>query len=324
MVDGRAELRGLMAMSVRVFIEPQQGASYEQVLGLARCAERLGFDGFFSSDHYLKMSAVSGLPGPLDTWTTMAGLARDTVRLRLGSLVTPATFRLPGPLAIAVAQIDDMSGGRVELGLGAGWFEAEHRAYGIGFPPIEVRHQMLEEQLAIVTGLWRTPVGDTFEFAGTHYRVDASPALPKPRQQPHAPIIVGGKGHVRIPRLAATYADEFNMSFPPLEEYAPQRDRVRAACERRGRDPDSLVYSCALTVCVGANEAEYVRRAHTIGRAPDELRRAGLAGVPGEVIERMAAFRAAGVERFYLQTLDLDDHDHLELIAHDVVPSVGG
>jgi alkanesulfonate monooxygenase len=306
-------------VTFRIFIEPQQGASYERVLRLAQCAERLGFDGFFSSDHYLKMSAVSGLPGPLDTWTTMAGLARDTSTLRLGSLVTPVTFRHPGPLAIAVAQIDDMSGGRVELGLGAGWFEAEHRAYAVPFPPIGVRHRMLEEQLAIITGLWSTPVGETFRFDGTHYQVDASPALPKPRQQPRLPIIVGGKGPVRTPRLAATYADEFNMSFPPLDDFVQQRARVRAACEARRRDPDSLVYSCALVVCCGADEAEFERRARAIDRAPDELRRLGLAGLPGEVAERIAAYRAAGVERFYLQTLDIDDLDHLELLATEVL-----
>ena len=306
-------------MTFRIFIEPQQGASYERVLRLAQCAERLGFDGFFSSDHYLKMSAVSGLPGPLDTWTTMAGLARDTTRLRLGSLVTPVTFRHPGPLAIAVAQIDDMSGGRVELGLGAGWFEAEHRAYGIAFPAIGVRHRMLEEQLAIITGLWSTPVGETFRIDGTHYQVDASPALPKPRQQPRLPIILGGRGPVRTPRLAATYADEFNVSFPPLDVFVEVTARVRAACEARQRDPDSLVYSCALNVCCGADEAEFIRRAGAIDRDPDELRRVGLAGVPGEVAERIAAYRAAGVERFYLQTLDIDDLDHLELIATTVL-----
>ena len=309
-------------MSYRIFIEPQQGASYERVLRLARTAERLGYDGFFSSDHYLKMSAVSGLPGPLDTWTTMAGLARETSTLRLGSLVTPVTFRHPGPLAIAVAQIDDMSGGRVELGLGAGWFENEHRAYGVAFPPIGVRHRMLEEQLAIITGLWRTPIGETFDFAGAHYQVDASPALPKPRQQPAPPIIVGGRGPVRTPRLAATYASEFNMSFPSLDDFVQQRARVRAACEAIGRDPDALVYSCALVVCCGASEAEFVRRAKAIDRAPEDLRRVGLAGLPGEVIETLGAYRAAGAERFYLQTLDIDDLDHLELLATAVLPQV--
>ncbi|TML08573.1 MAG: LLM class F420-dependent oxidoreductase [Actinobacteria bacterium] len=306
-------------MSYRIFIEPQQGASYDRVLRLAQCAERLGYEGFFSSDHYLKMSDVSGLPGPLDTWTTMAGLARDTSALRLGSLVTPVMFRNPGPRAIAVAQIDDMSGGRAELGLGAGWFETEHRAYGVAFPPIGVRHRMLEEQLAIITGLWRTPVGETFNFQGAHYQVDASPALPKPHQRPAPPIIVGGRGPVRTPRLAATFADEFNMSFPPVDDFVQQRARVRAACEARGRDPDSLVYSCALVVCCGADEAEFVRRARAIDRAPDELRRSGLAGLPGEVVDTLGVYRAAGVERFYLQTLDIDDLEHLELIATEVL-----
>ncbi|MEO8697506.1 MAG: LLM class F420-dependent oxidoreductase [Acidimicrobiales bacterium] len=307
-------------MTFRIFIEPQQGASYERVLRLAHCAERLGFDGFFSSDHYLKMSAVSGLPGPLDTWTTMAGLARDTTRLRLGSLVTPVTFRNPGPLAIAVAQIDDMSGGRVELGIGSGWFENEHHAYGIPFPAIGVRHRMLEEQLAIITGIWDTPAGETFRFDGIHYQVDGSPGLPKPRQRPRLPIIIGGKGPKRTPRLVATYADEFNVSFPPIDVFVHHRDLVRAACAARQRDPDSLVYSCALIVCCGASEAEFLQRARAIERDPDELRRVGLAGLPGEVAERIAAYRAAGVERFYLQTLDIDDLDHLELIAATVLP----
>ena len=307
-------------MTFRIFIEPQQGASYERVVRLAQRAEQLGYDGFFSSDHYLKMSAVSGLPGPLDTWTTMAGLARDTNRLRLGSLVTPVTFRHPGPLAIAVAQIDDMSGGRVELGIGSGWFENEHRAYGLAFPPIGIRHRMLEEQLAIITGLWNTPVGETFSFVGAHYQVGDSPALPKPRQQPRLPIIIGGKGPKRTPRLVATYADEFNVSFPPIDVFVHHRGLVRAACEARQRDPDSLVYSAALIVCCGSDEAEFLQRARAIDRDPDELRRVGLAGLPAEVIDRIAAYRAAGVERFYLQTLDIDDLDHLELLATDVLP----
>jgi F420-dependent oxidoreductase-like protein len=307
-------------VTFRIFIEPQQGAGYERVLRLALHAERLGYDGFFSSDHYLKMSDVSGLPGPLDTWTTMAGLARDTTRLRLGSLVTPVTFRHPGPLAIAVAQIDDMSGGRVELGIGSGWFENEHRAYGLTFPPIGVRHRMLEEQLAIITGLWNTPTGETFSFVGAHYQVDDSPALPKPRQHPRVPIIIGGKGPKRTPRLVATYADEFNVSFPPVDVFVHHRGLVRAACDGRGRDPDSLVYSAALIVCCGADEAEFQQRARAIGRDPIELRRVGLAGIPGEVIDRIGAYRAAGVERFYLQTLDIDDLDHLELVATDVLP----
>src|SRR5215204_1686172 len=230
-------------MDIRIFIEPQQGASYERVLTLARTTEQLGFDGFFSSDHYLKMSDVSGLPGPLDTWTTLAGLARDTTRLRLGPLVTPVTFRLPGPLAIAVAQIDAMSGGRIELSLGAGWFDAEHRAYGIPFPSTRTRFEMLTEQLDIISGLWSTPPGETFDYAGEHYEVVDSPALPKPAQQPHPPIILGGHGAKRTPALAAKHAAEFNLPFGSLDGFVSQRVRVRDACAALGRDPDSMIFS---------------------------------------------------------------------------------
>ena len=306
-------------MDFRIFIEPQQGADYDRVLRLAQTAERLGFNGFFSSDHYLKMSAIDGLPGPLDTWTTLAGLARDTTRLRLGSLITPVTFRHPGPLAIAVAQIDHMSGGRIELSLGAGWYESEHRAYGIPFPSTAERFGMLEEQLAIVSGLWATPVGERFSYAGTHYSVGDSPALPKPQQQPAPPIIIGGWGTKRTPRLAARYAAEFNSPFPPLEGFKAQRGRIHAACDAIGRDPASLVTSCALIVCCGSTEAEFTRRAKAIGREPGELRDNGLAGSPQQLIDKIATYHVAGVDRFYLQTLDIDDLDHLEVLAVDVL-----
>ena len=168
-------------MDLRIFTEPQQGASYDDLLAVARTAEELGFDAFFRSDHYLKMGDVSGEPGPTDAWITLAGLARDTSTIRLGTLVTPVTFRLPGPLAVSVAQVDAMSGGRVELGIGTGWFDDEHTAYGIPFPPFGERFDMLEEQLSIITGLWETPIGETFSFDGTHYQVTDSPALPEAR-----------------------------------------------------------------------------------------------------------------------------------------------
>lgn len=174
-------------MQLRIFTEPQQGATYDDLLAVAQEAERLGFDAFFRSDHYLKMGDVSGLPGPTDAWITLAGIARETSTIRLGTLVTAATFRLPGPLAIAVANVDQMSGGRVELGLGSGWFDDEHTAYGIPFPPLGERFDRLEEQLAIVTGLWETPEGETFAFAGTHHTLVDSPALPKPVQRPRPP-----------------------------------------------------------------------------------------------------------------------------------------
>ncbi len=251
---------------------------------------------------------------------TLAGLARDTSRLRLGTLVTSATFRLPGPLAISVAEVDHMSGGRVELGLGAGWFEAEHRAYAIPFPPLGERFERLEEQLAIITGLWATPAGERFAFTGRHYELTDSPALPKPLQQPRPPVIVGGHGPARTPRLAATYADEFNLAFPPLEEFIEQTARVRAACEAVDRDPASLTYSAALVLCCGTDDGEFERRAAAIGREPEELRENGAAGTVDEVAGTLTRWREAGAERIYLQVLDLSDLEHLELVAAEVVP----
>lgn len=310
-------------MDLRIFTEPQQGASYSQLREVALEAERLGFDAFFRSDHYLRMGEGSGLPGPTDAWVTLAALAVETERIRLGTLVTAATFRQPGPLAIAVAQVDEMSGGRIELGLGTGWFAAEHSAYGIPFPPLGERFERLEEQLEIVLGLWRTPVGETYSFAGRHYQLADSPALPKPVQRPNPPVIVGGGGAVRTPALAARYATEFNLPFHSLAEMAAQFERVRSACESAGRDPASIVFSAAQTVCVGETEDEVVRRAARIGRDLDDLRTNGVAGRIDEVVARLSAFAAAGARRFYLQVLDLDDLDHLRLIAERVAPQLG-
>jgi F420-dependent oxidoreductase-like protein len=308
-------------MLLRIFIEPQQGASYGQQLRVAQATEALGFDALFRSDHFLTMGG-DGLPGPTDAWVTLAGLARETERIRLGTLVTSATFRLPGVLAIEVAQADAMSGGRIELGLGAGWYEAEHAAYGVPFPPLGERFERLEETFAVLTGLWGTPEGQRFGFDGKHYRLTDSPALPKPVQQPHPPLIVGGFGAKRTPRLAATYAQEFNLAFTSVATTDEQFGRVRAACEDMGRDPASLRFSAAQVVCCGADEAEVERRAANIGRKPDELREHGAAGTPDEVVARLEEFAAIGAEVAYLQVLDLDDLDHLELIARDVMPRV--
>lgn len=302
-------------MDLRIFTEPQQGASYDTLLTVAKATEDLGFDGFFRSDHYLRMGEVDGLPGPTDAWVTLAGLARETRRIRLGTLMTAATFRLPGVLAIQVAQVDQMSGGRVELGLGAGWYEEEHTAYGIPFPA--EKFARLEEQLAIVTGLWATEEGKTFSHQGTHYQLTDSPALPKPAQA-KVPVLIGGSGPVRTPRLAARYADEFNMPFASIADSESQFARVRAAAEQAGRQGDDLVYSNALVACVGRDEAEVARRAAAIGRQVDELRTNGLAGTPAEVVDRIGQYAAAGSQRMYLQILDLADLDHLELIASEV------
>jgi F420-dependent oxidoreductase-like protein len=308
-------------MQLRIFTEPQQGASYDDLLAVAKASEQLGFDAFFRSDHFLKMGAVSGLPGPTDAWATLAGIARDTSTVRLGTLVTSATFRLPGPLAITVAEVDAMSGGRVELGLGAGWYEAEHKAYGIPFPDLGERFERLEEQLAIITGLWGTPPDERFDFAGKHYSLERSPALPKPVQQP-VPVIVGGGGPKRTPRLAATYAAEFNLAFAPLERFTTQSQRVRDACRAIGRDPSSITLSAALVVCCGRDEAEYAKRAAAIGREPAELRTNGAAGTPEEVAATLRTWSEAGATRIYLQVLDLNDLEHLQLIADAVAPNV--
>jgi alkanesulfonate monooxygenase len=261
-------------------------------------------------------------PGPTDTLVTLAGLARETSTIRLGSLVQSSTFRLPGPLAIALAEIDAMSAGRLEVGLGTGWFDDEHRAYGIPFPPLGERFDRLEEQLEIITGLWKQPPGEPFSFAGKHYQVEDSPALPKPVQQPHPPVIVGGYGRKRTPALAARFAGEFNVPFPPLEVYRDAVTRVREGCTKVDRDPATLRASVALVVCCGSDEDEYRRRADSIGRAADELRENGAAGLPNEVVDTITRFGEAGAQTVYLQVLDLDDLDHLRLLAAEVMPQV--
>jgi len=307
-------------VDLRIFTEPQQGASYETLRKVAVTAEQTGFSAFFRSDHYLTMGG-DGLPGPTDAWTTLAGLARDTTTIRLGTLVTSATFRHPGVLAIQVAGVDEMSGGRVELGLGSGWYEQEHTAYGIPFPSLKERYDRFSEQLAVVTGLWGTPEGQTFDFDGEHYTLADSPALPKPVQSP-VPIIIGGAGKKRGAELTARYAAEFNVPFASTDDVAAAYGRVRQACESAGRDADDLTYSAALIVCCGKDEAEVNRRAAAIGREPDELRVNGLTGTPGEVADAIARFREVGVERLYLQIMDLSDLDHLELIASEVAPQL--
>ncbi|MFE5300033.1 LLM class F420-dependent oxidoreductase [Streptomyces sp. NPDC056632] len=307
-------------MDLRIFTEPQQGADYDTLLKVARATEELGFDAFFRSDHYLSMGSADGLPGPTDAWITLAGLARETKRIRLGTLMTAGTFRLPGVLAIQVAQVDRMSGGRIELGLGAGWFEEEHRAYGIPFP--KEKFGRLEEQLEIVTGLWGTEVGKTFSYDGRHYQLADSPALPKPAQA-RIPVLIGGHGASRTPRLAVRFADEFNIPFASLEDTERQFARVRAAAAEAGRPADALVYSNALVVCVGRDDAEVARRAAAIGRDVDELKANGLAGSPAEVVDKIGRYGALGSTRIYLQVLDLDDLDHLELISAQVQTQLG-
>ena len=315
-------------MELRVFVEPQQGASYDQQLKVARVAEAAGYGAFFRSDHFVAMGG-DGMPGPTEAWTTLGGIARETSAIRLGTLVTSATFRHPGILAVQVAQVDAMSGGRVELGLGAGWFEREHAAYGVPFPGTGERFERLEEQLQVVTGLFDTPVGSSFDFDGKHYRLRDCPALPKPVQSP-VPIIMGGKGPRRTPDLAARFAAEFNGIFTGVEETARIFDGVRAAMDRVGRDPSSMIWSVALTLATGRDDAEVARRAAAIGRDAEELRANQLGGTPAQLVARLGLFGSfvpcgiadAGVTRAYLQVMDLDDLEHVEFAAAEVLPQL--
>jgi F420-dependent oxidoreductase-like protein len=306
-------------MRLVVMIEPQFGASYGDQARLAKHAEELGFDGFFRSDHLATMRPDLGLPGPTDTWAVLAGLAVETSRLRLGSMVTSATFRLPGPLAVTVATVDHMSGGRIEFGLGAGWFEFEHTAYGIPFPPVDERFDRLEEQLAIVTGLWRTPVGDRFDFDGKHYQLSESPALPKPAQTPAPPVIVGGHGKRRTPELAARYADEFNVPFADVDKTGRLFRNVESVSAELGRTTSGrapLVLSAAQTVACGRTDAEARNRAENIGGTPP------LFGTPAQIVDHIGKFAETGATRLYLQILDLADLDHLDVIASKVAPQL--
>jgi F420-dependent oxidoreductase-like protein len=306
-------------MDLRIMTEPQQGASYEDQLAVAQTAEAAGFDAFFRSDHFLAMGGT-GDPGPTDSWVTLGGIARETSTIRLGTLVTSATFRLPGLLAIQVAQVDAMSGGRVELGLGTGWFEAEHTAYGFPFPPVGERFDRLEEQLEIVTGLWGTPVGEHFSYSGKHYTLTDSPALPKPAQA-SVPIIIGGSGPKRTPSLAARFAAEYNCLFIAPDEARARYERIAEACAEAGRE-DQPIRSIMLPFAVGKDDAEVARRADARGGRLDDLRKVGIAGTPSEAVDALGRYAEAGVQRVYLQHLDLTDLAQLELIGAEVLPQV--
>lgn len=307
-------------MELCIFTEPQQGMSYDEQLAQAQATERLGFDGWFRSDHFLHMGAGDPMPGPTDAWTTLAGLARETSRIRLGTLVSSATFRHPSVLAIQVAQVDAMSGGRVEFGLGTGWFAEEHHAYGIPFP--ERRFGLLEEQLQVITGLWSTPVGETFSFAGDHYALDRSPALPKPVQA-RVPVIVGGGGPSRTPAITARYATEYNRGFVGEDEIAAAFARVRAACDGIGRDPATLRLSVALPTVVATDDATYRRRLEAIHADPATFAEVNVAGTPEQAVAKLRRLRELGADRVYLQLVDVRDLDHIDLVAAEVLPHLG-
>jgi F420-dependent oxidoreductase-like protein len=316
-------------VDIRIFIEPQQGATYDEQLAIAQATEAAGLDGFFRSDHYLPIGpmgggtrAASGI-GPSDAWITLAGLARETSRIRLGTLLTAGTFRHPGALAIAVAQVDAMSGGRVEFGLGAGWYEQEHLAYGIPFPSSAgERLARLAEQFELITGMWATPVGSTFSYSGKYYQLADGPALPKPVQQPTPPLIVGGRGPKKTPALAARFAAEWNVAFQTVEAMREMVTAAEAACEAVGRDPATLCSSVALATVIGGNATDIARRAGAINQDPDRLKVAGLYGTPAEIAARLAEYAALGISRVYLQLLDITDLEQVALIGSELAPLV--
>jgi F420-dependent oxidoreductase-like protein len=304
-------------------IEGQEGVSWDEWVALAHACEEHGLEGLFRSDHYQSVFDVSGR-GSLDAWATLAGLATVTERIRLGTMVSPATFRRPSILARMVATVDHISGGRVELGLGAGWNQAEHDAYGFPFPELGVRVEILEEQLEILHRQWTE---DEFSFDGRHYRLRHSRAEPKPLQEPHPPLVMGGSAGPRVARLAARWADEYNTIFASPEECRERRTRIVEACEREGRPP--IDFSLMTACCVGRDRAETLERAR---RRLERSSRHGdpadlldddatLVGTVDEVVGRLRVYREAGVERVFLQHLDHSDLDMVRLIGEEIVPA---
>lgn len=321
-------------MQCRIFTDPSNGATYRELADSARLAEEFGYAGFFLSDHYYPF-AGDGAPGPTDVWTTLAGLARDTARIRLGPLVTSVTFRHPGPLAIVAAQVDEMSDGRIEFGLGAGYFEPEHTAYGIPFPPVAERFDRLGEALELITGLWQTPPGQSYSFTGRCFRLRDAPAPPKPRQQPRPPIILGGTGKKRTPALAARFADEFNLQTSrrrapgdhhkgELQSPARQIELVRAAAERIGRDPAGIVFSMSALVGVG-HTRERARAAIDPDKfASQTFDGTTFCGSPAQIVDELGRYTELGISRVYVRApANMRDlAGNFELLATDVLPQL--
>jgi F420-dependent oxidoreductase-like protein len=296
-------------MRVCLMIEGQEGVTWDQWHALATTAEAAGFEALFRSDHYMGLGG--GGFGSLDAWTTLGALAAVTERIRLGTLVSPATFRHPSVVAKAAVTVDQISGGRAELGLGAGWHEREHTAHGFPFPPTRERFDVLAEQLEIVRRSWEA---EPFTFAGDHYRLEDADPCPKPVQQ-RLPLIMGGNAGPRASALAARWADEYNTVYGTLEQCRERRAKIAAACERAGREP--IPFSLMTGVVVGADRADLDARARR--QAPGE---AFITGTPAEAIEQLEALEEAGVERIMLQHLLHDDLEMVELIGREIIPAV--
>jgi F420-dependent oxidoreductase-like protein len=308
-------------MDLRLMVEAHRGATYEQQLAIAQLAEQLGYSAFFRTEHFLAMEG-DGRPGPTDSWVTLGAIARETSTIRLGTIMTCATFRHPALLAVNVAQVDQMSRGRVELGIGAGWFDREHTAMGVPFPPMPERYDRYVEQIEILEGLWHTADGDTFDYAGTYYQLSGNPALPRPYQDGGPPLVIGGMGAKRTPALAARHAHEFNSPFSSADVSATHFRRVREACAEIDRDPAEIIYSIALPVMIGETEAEVDKRIAQVGMTREQFDEHGISGLPDAVAERLNAYAAVGAQRCYAQVLDLDDLDHVELLHSALQPLI--
>jgi F420-dependent oxidoreductase-like protein len=309
-------------MRFAVMIEGQEDVSWDDWVAIARACERLGFETLFRSDHYGSVEGVEER-GSLDAWATLSALAAVTSTLRLGTLVSPATFRHPSVLAKNAVTADHVSGGRVEVGIGTGWNEREHRAYGFPFPPMRERMDRLAEQLEIVSRSWQD---GAFSFAGEHWSVEDLDARPKPVQSP-LPLLMGGDAKPRGAALAARYAAEYNVVHAAPDVAAAARDRLADACRQAGRDPATLRFSVMHALLIGADEADLRARADRLAEwspepiALDELRRAWIAGTPDEVIARLREYERVGVERVMLQHLLHRDEAALELFASEVMPA---
>lgn len=307
-------------MRVSVFTEPHRGATFDELLRAAQHAEAAGYEGFFRADHFMPMHRSDGFPGPTDAWVTLGAIARETRTIRLGTLLSSATFRHPAITAITVAQVDEMSNGRIDFGLGAGWFGAEHTALGIPFFTPRERFERLDEQLQIITGLWATPRGERYSFNGKHFTLQDALALPKPAQTPGPPVIVGGRGPKSTPRLAALYADEYNVPPSPVEKCAEQYQLVREASETYGRTKAPAVFSATVAVACGRTDAEVQKRYALMQQVSALPPEDAIFGSPDKVIEELTAFAKAGATRLHVRLRDLSDLDHLDLLASEVIP----
>jgi F420-dependent oxidoreductase-like protein len=312
-------------MQLCLMIEGQEDVSWPQWVDLARACEAHGIPGLFRSDHYMNLDGLDSHRAALDAWGTICGLAAITSSVRLGTMVSPATFRHPSNLAKLVATADHISQGRVELGLGAGWHEPEHAAYGFSFADTRTRMDVLEEQLQIVLGNWGS---NKFSHHGAHYDLEALEAYPKPFQRPHPPLIMGGSAGRRSVALAATYADEYNTPFPTLDDVRERKGRIDEACERAGRPP--IPFSIMTAVLVGADEDELGRRvaqrAEKMGadaRAISDPPPAGwIVGTVERAAEQLATLRDAGVSRVMCQHYVHQDLEAVALLGEQLAPLV--